>query len=70
MSKFKPVDHDCKWENRNLMESGKTCNICMGMVRNPGKVLDELMPERIFDDSYFQELEAYYYGDADMDILA
>ena len=52
------------------MESGKTCNICMGMVRNPGKVLDELMPERIFDDSYFQELEAYYFGDVDMDILA
>lgn len=68
--KFQPIDHTCTCENQHLLEYGKTCNICMGVIRTPENVLDEILPETKFDDQYFEELEAYYFGESDMDIAA
>lgn len=42
----------------------------MGVVRTVQNVLDDILPETQFDDQYFEELEAYYFADGDLDLAA
>ena len=42
--------HTCNCQNQHLLEFGKTCNICMGVVRTVQNVLEDILPETQFDD--------------------
>ena len=68
--KYQNHSHTCSCENQHLLEYGMTCNLCMGVVRKPDNILENLLPESKFDDRYFEELEAYYYGNEDLGMAA
>lgn len=62
---YLPPSHECDCKNKHLLEHGKVCNICMGTIKSPYAVLENLLPQSTFDDKYFEELEAWYWGDND-----